>query len=228
MTAGMVSASVLALAEGVVHAMFYSKLKLMGMLVLALAVSGGIGLSYRASAADPQRTGHSTPAVRTAADEIEELRLEVAALRKGLEVMRERVRTLENERQTAKAKDQPATAVRKEAVRSLNLATTTYRTAVIDKVHELGIDARRPTEVTETIQKVIPYVVRTEIVPQTRTDIVYRLAIVDPIAQAEAALKKLRKNPNDKQAMQDLANAWKQLQDRAAQAPPAKDKKKSH
>jgi hypothetical protein len=37
----------------------------------------------------------------------------------------------------------------------------------------------------------------------------------DPLAQAEAALKKLRANPNDQQAADALERALKQLKERA-------------
>jgi hypothetical protein len=36
---------------------------------------------------------------------------------------------------------------------------------------------------------------------------------VDPLAEAEEALKRLRQNPNDKQAAQDLERALKQFKE---------------
>lgn len=46
-------------------------------------------------------------------------------------------------------------------------------------------------------------------------------AASDPVAQAEAALKKLRANPNDQQAAEALETASKQLSERAKPQRPA-------
>jgi RNA polymerase sigma factor (sigma-70 family) len=98
--AGAVSAQVLTLTEGVMKAMLLSKLKGFGAVVLALALGVG-GVTYHRAQAQGGRVDNS--AVRSAirahgiADELEALRLEVAALRKGLEVTRERVRMLEQQ-----------------------------------------------------------------------------------------------------------------------------------
>jgi hypothetical protein len=81
--------------------MFCSKLKALCVLVLAVSVTAGVaGLGYRAVGAPPGQE-----AARPVADELEELRLEVAALRKGLEATRARVKTLEGEMQTLKGRD---------------------------------------------------------------------------------------------------------------------------
>ncbi len=49
----------------------------------------------------------------------------------------------------------------------------------------------------------------------------------DPVAEAEAALKKLRANPNDRQAAEALERATKQLKERGKpQAAPANPQKK--
>ncbi|HZU38411.1 MAG TPA: sigma-70 family RNA polymerase sigma factor [Gemmataceae bacterium] len=231
-TAGTVSAQVMTLTEGVLKAMFYSKLKLMGTLVLALAVSAGVGLSYRASAADPTQPGKGVPTARAAADELEELRLEVAALRKGLEAMRARVKALESERQTA--------GVRQRGLNEAPLRLPAKRAGAGTPENpyrlEIRTEARTPREVhlephmvTRTVtadvelEKVEPVKVkdvqiRVEPVKVQHYNVEnYEVRLVlDPIAQAEAALQQLRKNPNDKQAMQNLANASKALKERSA------------
>jgi RNA polymerase sigma factor (sigma-70 family) len=94
---GTVSAPVQALTEGVLKVMLLSKLKLVWGVALAAVVGvGTVGLMYRpAVAADPQQTIGA--AARATADEIEELRLEIAALRKGLQATRERVKVLESQ-----------------------------------------------------------------------------------------------------------------------------------
>ncbi len=94
--AGTVPAHVLTLTDGVMRAMFLSKIKGIGAIVLALAVGMG-GLTYHQAWAQTNKPRDSAPAARTTADELEELRLEVAALRKGLEVTRQRVKVLEDQ-----------------------------------------------------------------------------------------------------------------------------------
>src|SRR5579884_1720201 len=94
MQTGLVSAQVLTLTDGVIKAMFLSKLKGVGVLFLVLALGVG-GLSYRQALAQSGGPVGPASANRTTADEIEELRMEVAALRKGLEITRQRVKLLE-------------------------------------------------------------------------------------------------------------------------------------
>jgi RNA polymerase sigma factor (sigma-70 family) len=102
LAAGAVPAKVLALTEGVMKAMFLSKLKItvcMASLVFVAGV-GTTGLSYRATAQQP-REGLAL-ANRSQADELEALRLEIEALRKSLHATRERVKSLEVEVRTMK------------------------------------------------------------------------------------------------------------------------------
>jgi hypothetical protein len=78
--------------------MFLSKLKAGWVVALVLALgAGGTGLLYRAAAADPGQTREATSKTRVALDDLEELRLEIEALRKGLHATRERVKSLESE-----------------------------------------------------------------------------------------------------------------------------------
>jgi len=87
--AGAVSAEVLTLTEGVMRAMFLKKIKVL-WLVAAVALTVA-GVTF--GAADSKK-----PAGKGfVEDEIEALRLEVEALRKNLQVVRKRVETLESE-----------------------------------------------------------------------------------------------------------------------------------
>src|SRR5579884_2771929 len=99
LTTGTVPAPVQALTEGVLKAMLLSKLKIVWGVALAAVVGvGAVGLIYRpAVAADPNQPGGGGRAARATQDELEELRLEIAALRKGLQATRERVKTLEDQ-----------------------------------------------------------------------------------------------------------------------------------
>jgi hypothetical protein len=97
LSAGSVPANVLALTEGVMKAMFLTKLKIT-VCFAALALMTGVGatgLTYRATADQPievaQRAG------RPQADDLESLRLEIEALRKELRGTRERLKALEEE-----------------------------------------------------------------------------------------------------------------------------------
>ena len=107
---GVVSAGVVALAEGVLKAMLLTKIKSAGLLLLfASAVGvGAVGLTYRtATAADSPQPANAPRATAKAAnpdkDDLEALRLEVEALRVSLQATRERVKALEVELHAAKA-----------------------------------------------------------------------------------------------------------------------------
>jgi RNA polymerase sigma factor (sigma-70 family) len=105
LTAGAVSANVLALTEGVIKAMLLNKLKITACsaALMMLTGVGASGLTYRATAQQLQEG--VAPASRPQTDELEALRLEIEALRKSLHATRERVKTLEDEVQALKRKD---------------------------------------------------------------------------------------------------------------------------
>jgi RNA polymerase sigma factor (sigma-70 family) len=104
-TAGAVPARVVALTEGVVRTMLLSKLKTIVAVGLAVCLTAGaVGLTYRTGAAEP---GRVSSADRARADDVEALRLEVEALRKSLHATRERVQTLEDEVRALKAAPRP-------------------------------------------------------------------------------------------------------------------------
>jgi RNA polymerase sigma factor (sigma-70 family) len=107
----VISPKVLALTEGVLKAMFLSKLRLVSAMFLAVSVGVGLaGWSYRAMAqTDPSTQQPNYPATATRedrparpverplADELDALRLEIDALRKEVRADRERIKALEAE-----------------------------------------------------------------------------------------------------------------------------------
>jgi RNA polymerase sigma factor (sigma-70 family) len=107
---GVVSAGVVALAEGVLKAMLLTKIKSAGLVLLFASVIGvgAVGLTYRtATAADSPQPANAPRATAKAAnpdkDDLEALRLEVEALRVSLQATRERVKAVEVELHAAKA-----------------------------------------------------------------------------------------------------------------------------
>jgi RNA polymerase sigma factor (sigma-70 family) len=194
LTAGVVSARVLALTEGVMKAMLLSKIKFVWAIALAAVVgAGAIGLTHRPAVAQEGPSNAPARSARAAADELEELRLEVAALRKGLEVTRGRVRALEDEVRAIRASAAGARVTdgrHQERLNSQDLDELYDLTARLDA-------ARREAHAIDSPRYGNP---------AGRPG--------NPLADAEAALKKLRANPNDKQAADALERALKQLKER--------------
>src|SRR5262249_51975181 len=96
-----VSTQVVALTEGVMKAMLLSKLKVCWVVGLAAVVSTAAGLAYQAVAQEPvqvpvERGISEQVSVRRASDDLEALRLEIEALRKGLQAARERAKARES------------------------------------------------------------------------------------------------------------------------------------
>jgi RNA polymerase sigma factor (sigma-70 family) len=192
-SAEVVSAKVMALTEGVMKAMFLTKLKVAAW-ALGLAVlfgAGAVGLTYRAGAAEPLRPAQQ-PALGAqskawpAPDDLESLRLEIEALRKELRATRDRVKALEAEVRGRKA---DGDALRRQAEEALL---------------RLGKRVKEGEVLNERLEVRFPDPERGP-VPRT----------ADPIADAEAALKRLRKDPKDKHAAEALEGALKRLQQRA-------------
>jgi RNA polymerase sigma factor (sigma-70 family) len=226
LTAGAVSARVVELTEGVIKAMLLSKLKFVWAVALAAVVGvGAVGLTYRQAAA---QAAPSHAPRRVTADELEELRLEVAALRKGLDVTRERVKALEGQVRTLQG--------RADAARAAGGQRQTGGPQNVDSVLRPSQGAAAEYEELRkayTKATIMEY----EEFRKMRPDLTERLGEVkvrvpgarqadDPLAQAEAALKRLRANANDKQAADPLERALKQLKDRerAPEAPRAGDR----
>jgi RNA polymerase sigma factor (sigma-70 family) len=190
LTAGAVPARVVTLTEGVVKTMLLSKLKaFVAVAVVAVGV-GVVGLAYRTGAAEPA-PGDNVPATaraadRATADDLEALRLEVEALRKGLQATRERVKTLEAEVQALQGKDGAANRF-KGAGQEMSLKDNA------------GQASRQATQEYD----------------QWLNQVAKSRATDDPLAEAEAAVKKLRQDPRDKQATEALERALQRLKERA-------------
>jgi RNA polymerase sigma factor (sigma-70 family) len=188
LTAGVVPARVVALMEGVVKTMLLSKLK--GFVAVAVLVAVGAGmvsLAYRTGAAEP---GSVPTAARPPADDLEELRLEVAALRKGLQTTRERVKVLEGE--VASLKGQKAGA-------------------------GSAVDPSGPARVKAVLEREL--LLRNLVDEKKLKDLASQKLrearnAADPLAAAEDALKKLRADPTDKQAADALERALQRLKER--------------
>jgi RNA polymerase sigma factor (sigma-70 family) len=254
LTAGAVSARVVELTGGVIKAMLLSKLRLVWAVALAAVVGvGAVGLTYRQAAAQATPSNALPRAARATADELEELRLEVAALRKGLEVTRERVRSLENEVRTLKL---PAWFAQLDSDRDGQVGLYEWKAAGRSIDEFLKMD--KNSDGFLTVEEVLAYQAehgtpgsgnangpgrggygrngfrggnrgafggrgfgrggfgggtqRTETAPTAGAS--SPKFYTDPLAEAEAALKKLRANPKDKQAADALERALKQLKRR--------------
>jgi RNA polymerase sigma factor (sigma-70 family) len=185
LTAGAVPARVVALAEGVVKTMLLTKLRAFVAVAVVVTVSAGVvGLSYRTTAAEPTKAAPPS-AAQAAADDLEALRLEVEALRKGLQATRDRVKALEDQVASPKAAKAGA-----------------------GPAPEKPGDARLKDAVEHEIRPKKLYELRELATAELRL----RLA-ADPLAEAEAALKKLKEHPDDKQAAEALEQALQRLKE---------------
>jgi RNA polymerase sigma factor (sigma-70 family) len=216
-TAGAVPAEVLALTEGVLKAMFLSKLKITACAaaLMLLAGVGATGLTYRATAQQP---GHSVAlASRPQADDLEALRLEIEALRKSLQATRQRVKTLEDEVSALKRKNAgpggglpPGMRMPGAPGRPAGMAPGRE-----DRVPPPGVP--RPPGAPGGQPGGPPGGGASGFKPPNTP--------ADPVSDAEAALKKLRANPGDKQATEALERALKRLKEREKPRVPGEDKK---
>jgi hypothetical protein len=245
LTAGAVPARVVALSEGVIKTMFLTKLRAFVAVGLIVCVGAGVaGLAYRTTAAEPQRAAGPAGAASPAADDLEALRLEIEALRKSLNATREEVKSLAAEVRGLKgeggAAPRPkgpsgnfgpantsaapggalgpvAGSVTVES--SNNAAPQASQTGSVPP----GAGNKPPPQLNSSQQVTAPpgsgSFIRVERAPGKPG------GAGDPLAEAEAALKKLRQDPNDKQAANDLERALQHLKERtdskaAPQNPP--------
>jgi hypothetical protein len=203
LTAGAVPAKVLALTEGVLKAMLLTKLKITvcaGALIV-LAGVGATGLTYRATAQGAARESQPQAETRRSqADDLEALRLEIEALRKSLQATRERVKTLEGEVSELKRKSGGPAGVRgRPGGAGAPVAPGTPAGALPALPGARGGQPSVPGG--------------QQGLPPSRKGSMANKAPADPVADAEAALKKLRENPGDKQATEALERALKRLKE---------------
>jgi RNA polymerase sigma factor (sigma-70 family) len=198
--AGVVSARVAALTEGVLKTMLLSKLKVVWIVALLVALAGGVGsVGYRSQAQaqrpqeGPVRAEEVNRAPRSLQDEVDELRLEVAALRKGLEATRQRVRELEGTVRGPK--------------RALNMNADGIKT---------GTEGLPEGDVHRKAGDGSPQPGKDKL---HRTNIRHRAIealgrMNNPLDEAEEALKRLRARPDDQEAAQTLERALQRLRER--------------
>jgi hypothetical protein len=195
----------MALTEGVMKAMLLTKLKITGCFgaLMLLAGIGATGLTYRATAQETkQEAGYLAPlASRPQADELEALRLEMEALRKELRATRERVKALEGEMRALKGPMPPGVGGSRQGMVGGMMGMMRGGKGGPHGIGEAGKGDLRPSD--PTLRKGGPQ------------------QAVDPVADAEAALKKLRQDPTDKQAADELERALKLLKEREKSRPPA-------
>jgi RNA polymerase sigma factor (sigma-70 family) len=211
LTAGAVPDQVVALAEGVLKAMLLSRIKGFVAVAFVLIVGvGALGLTYRPVVAQSEKLQAAPPGGRVASDDLEELRLEVAALRKSLEATRARVKALEGEVQTLRASGRaPAAAGQWGKAAPL---PATPKPPAADAPTWLGRSpAPKGTSPVTPVPRPSdsPYAKP----PAPATKLPARTPD-DPFGEAEAALKKLRKDPGDKQAADALERALERLKRR--------------
>jgi RNA polymerase sigma factor (sigma-70 family) len=193
LSAGAVPVKVLALTEGVLKAMLLTKLKIT-VCFAALAIMAGVGasgLTYRATAEEPKRE-YARVSLRIAdtsspGDDLESLRLEIEALRKELRATRERVKALEEE------------------VRG----TRRFWKKDAEKAQAAPRDSKeKPGEKIESVTVTAPVTTISEwVVVKSKTT-------EDPLKEAQEALKKLKTNPDDKDAAQAVERALKWIKER--------------
>jgi RNA polymerase sigma factor (sigma-70 family) len=244
LTAGAVSAKVLALTEGMMKAMFLSKLKITACAaaLMLLAGVGATGLTYRATAEQPAL------ASRPATDELEALRLEIEALRKSLQATRERVKTLEGEVSALKgqsgspprgwsgmpgaapgggapAPGAPGAGAQPPASgAATDLPGASGGLPEIPGSHSSGLPGGgaggfKPPKMQGSLSAsggMHPLGM------QPMHNMRMGSMKADPVSDAEAALKKLRANPHDKTATEALERALKRLKEREKQDAPSK------
>jgi RNA polymerase sigma factor (sigma-70 family) len=195
LTAGAVPARVEALAEGVVKSMLLTKLRGFVAVGLVLAVSVGVvGLSYRTGAAEPSKAAGG--ATQAAADDLEALRLEVEALRKSLQATRERVKTLEAEVEALKGTGRTAP----QPPRGRTSTQQPAGDAGAPPVSEADLPPAKARPLSPYSNKLPPLNTKPA-------------GAGDPLSEAEAALKKLRERPDDKQAAEALEKAAQRLKE---------------
>jgi hypothetical protein len=201
LAAGAVPARVVALTEGVIKTMLLMKLRAFVVVALVVCVGASVvGLAYRTTAAEPGKTGAATQSVATA-DDLEALRLEVEALRKSLQATRERVKALEGEVQALKSSPRAAgPAGELPAGVSSQLRPSAGKISSVELAPMVG-QPYSVEFVPPTTEKVQPVTTRPA-------------GGADPLAEAEAALKKLRQKPDDEQAADALEKALQRLKER--------------
>jgi RNA polymerase sigma factor (sigma-70 family) len=210
---GAVPAKVASLTEGVLKAMLLTKLKVASWAVgvVLLAGAGAVGVTYRATAQDaPSRAPQPAyaaqgPALaaqqkaRAAPDDLESLRLEIEALRRELRATKNMVKELQ-----AEVRGKKEVELKRESTLDMLKKVEAQRLEA-DKHQRL--DALKLE--AEKLQRLDA--IRRE---KAAKELLGANAAPDPLAELEDAVKRLRKNANDKQAAEALDRALRRLKER--------------
>jgi RNA polymerase sigma factor (sigma-70 family) len=199
LSAGAVPAKVLALTEGVIKAMLLTKLKITvcSAALMVLAGIGATGLTYRATAQQPKQG--VVRESRPPADELEALRLEIEALRKSLQATRERVKALEDE--VGALKRERRTLLREIVPGGPRGQMMPPGAPAFPPARPRPPAGSRPTKPDTSP-------------PSTSSSAKRPDTTAEPLGDAQEALRKLRTNPEDKQAAEALERALKWLKER--------------
>jgi hypothetical protein len=220
LTAGAVPVKVLALTEGVLKAMLLTKLKItvcFGALMLLTGI-GATGLTYRATAQQPKQPGYGAPSVgraesRPQADDLEALRLEIEALRKSLQATRERVKALEGEVSALKGQrgGPPGGGPPGMMGSGMMPPGATPSAKMPPGMQPPMMPSRMPGSGGQPPGRGIEHGLAPKM-PKPSDDLA---------SEMEAALKKLKADPEDKQAIKALERALRLLKERETPKPPA-------
>jgi RNA polymerase sigma factor (sigma-70 family) len=209
--AATVSGSVEVLMKGALKMMFLAKLKVAVGAVVVVTALGAAGLAYQGTEEEPRRARnqYAPPAAgrvegrpqaearRPQVEELEALRLEIEALRKSLQATRERVKALEDEVGALKGERRTLPGARAPGARPGQIMPP--GAPALPPARPAPPAGSRPTRPAPTPSSTSP----------RRPD-----TTADPLSDAQEALKKLRQNPDDKQAAEALERALKWLKER--------------
>jgi hypothetical protein len=200
-------------------AMLLTKLKITACfaMLMLLAGVGATGLTYQATAQQPKQGAEylAPVASRPQADDLESLRLEMEALRKELRATRERVKALEEVAGARWGKGSPQEKVDPLMKgRPQKSVDTPWQKAELPKKADMPWSKTESPKQADTAWPKGTW--------QRKADMAWpkgKPQSVDPVADAEAALKKLRQDPTDRQAADELERALKRLKDREKSRP---------
>jgi RNA polymerase sigma factor (sigma-70 family) len=208
--AGMVSARVISLTEGVLKAMLLTKLKVVGTLLLAVSLTAATGLTYRATAADDKPRRDAPQVTRPAQSELEALRLEIEALRKTLQATRDRVGELElGMRAIQQASRESGDAKLAPKMQFAPGTKPSKPNAPGTKPSKPGPQPA-PGRRAQDKQATLKALEQDEKQPLSKA----RARLLDVFAEAEQALGELRKHPGNEELAKRLERALEQIRQR--------------
>jgi RNA polymerase sigma factor (sigma-70 family) len=225
---GSAPPEVVSLTEGVLKAMLLTKLKVASWAfgVVLLAGAGAVGLSYQRAAAQPApqprpayevaQGRNVTPALkvgRPAADDLESLRLEIEALRRELRATKETVRELQAEVRGKKEVGTRLDRDEKELRRLDSLKLEGEKRKRLEML-QLEADNRRLLDLRKLEAEKLHRLDAARREEAAAKALLGEKAAADPLAELEDAVKRLRKNPKDKQAAEALDRALRRLKER--------------